>query len=334
MASTARSCCSAESCAKAGWPRNRATTAATLAAVSVLADAAVAQAPRAAAVAADISDRYVFCMFEPVCPPSSRGLATLRGHQCDDGLVVPAVRMCVWPASRDRFISAGIWDKGMWTYTLNERTRRRIVCNLASSTRDRAAWIYDVGANIGSVTLPLAALGRNVLAFEAYPPNAALLNASLIALTHRTAAGGYSRLIHAALTAPGAPTVLCMREPDPSNQGSVLVSRTAAACDDRARVRALTMDAALAEVFPTALLSQSPLPRVSALKIDVEGHEVAVLSGAGQLFNASPPRALVIEARRKSARWVKTFASTRGYLPTWEHTDDYAFARREISPLL
>lgn len=257
---------------------------------------------------------------EVACPLTSRGPATLRGHKCVGGLVIPAVRMCVWPANQDRFISAGIWAKGRWTLATNEQSRQRIVCDLANATRQPAAWIYDVGANIGSVTLPLVALGRNVVSFEAYPPNAALLNASLHALANRS-----HRLVHAALSAPGAAAELCMQERDRTNQGSVRVSRADVACDDKARVRAVTMDAALAEAFGTA--SPAQWPRATALKIDVEGHEVAVLSGAQQLLNASPPHALLVELRHSSARWVRAFASARGYRLTWAHTNDYAFQR-------
>ena len=238
------------------------------------------------------------------CPADAHGLAVLKGFACEQpagssfatSIAIPAVRLCVWPSETDEFISNGILQNGTWLLWHDEAVRRHVVCELAKATRreslsDRTPWLLDVGANIGTFTLPLLAAGFNVMAFEAFAPNFALLQASVEVLSANRAQfplQGRAILVNKALTAPRAPKTLCMtRGGADTNQGHTRIDASAA-CDER--VATSTLDEEVRAHLPSA--------RVEGLKMDIEGHEHLALQGAARLLGGSHhrPSRIFVEA--------------------------------------
>lgn len=291
------------------------------------------------------------------CPDGAHGMATLASHSCPDGHEIPAVSMCVWPPSKDHYISAGIIKHGRWLLHEDERVRRRIVCRLANASRAAgpSAWLVDVGGNIGTFTLPLLAAGCNVVSFEAFPPNADMLRASAGALlkapgrampspsptSASTSSRGQWKFVAKAVSRPGAPPTLCMAAP-PANStqnmgGIALVGGGASSatsggeppCPLTARVPATTLDDELGAFFDSSG-SGVVLP---AMKLDVEGHESQVLRGAHQTFATRPPRTIFVEARGVINRQeIFAFLRNHSYSFAWKGgAQDYEF-RRAAAP--
>lgn len=124
-----------------------------------------------------------------VCPsPQSHGLYRLKGTSHAMPCALSDTWACVHPAERDALISRGIIWKGRWVMDCNEGYRIRTLCAIIETVRtareepgghSRSLWVLDVGANIGTFTLPLLEAGVNVLSFEADADNAALLRGSV-----------------------------------------------------------------------------------------------------------------------------------------------------------
>ena len=129
--------------------------------------------------------------------------------------------------------------------------------------------LLDVGAHLGTVTLAAAARGARVVAVEASPRNATCLAAS--AAENRLDV----TLLHAA--AADRHEVLHFHEDGP--YGQVVASG------------GVTVDA---DTLP-ALLARARLDRVDLVKIDVEGHEPAVLAGAAALLEAADAPDVICE---------------------------------------
>ena len=294
------------------------------------------------------------------CPDGAHGLAKLASHGCPDGHVIPALSMCVWPPDKDQYISAGIIKHGRWLLNDDEKVRRRIVCHLANASRAAgpSAWLVDVGGNIGTFTLPLLAAGCNVITFEAFPANAAMLRASggaLLKVMGRSATSSSSssssstaaaaaasvgqwRMVAKAVTRPGSPPTLCMAAPPANathNMGGISLVADGETkhdasggeqwCPPTARVPATTLDAELG----AAGLGSGFGFALPAMKLDVEGHEHHVLSGARQTFANHPPHSVFVEARGIVNR-LEIFAFMRNYSYTraWKGIGpDYEFRR-------
>ena len=139
--------------------------------------------------------------------------------------------------------------------------------------------VVDVGANLGWFSLLSARMGCRVLAFEPVPAIAALFMASakLNNLSHRIS-------LHRAVASD-----------DPTHQPVHLhfqaqswdtssIGGTASSTNGSTLVRAPseTLD---------AFVNESPC----ALKVDVEGHEPAVLRGGAASFKRYPPRVVMLE---------------------------------------
>ena len=135
---------------------------------------------------------------------------------------------------------------------------------------------FDVGANIGTVTIPVAMTGAECLAFEPEPANAARLaeNAELNLLGNVT-------VIEAAMW---------------SEPGTVALRVDGAEGAGRSRVVETGDDAAI-EV-PAATIDQVAGGGASApdlLKVDVEGAELEVLRGAQRTLAAGRVREVFVE---------------------------------------
>lgn len=138
-------------------------------------------------------------------------------------------------------------------------------------------WVFDVGANIGLTSLEFARRAEQVLAFEPNPPTADRLE-------HNLAANDFAN-VTIRRTAVGA------------EAGTITFHESAQATLSSATIVPPELVRSF-EVPVTTLDSEwnaAGRPRVSALKIDVEGGELDVLRGASELLASERP-AILLEA--------------------------------------
>jgi FkbM family methyltransferase len=138
-------------------------------------------------------------------------------------------------------------------------------------------WVLDVGANIGLTSLEFARVAQRVLAFEPNPSIAERLECNL--------------------AANGIGNVTILRSAVGATPGTVTFHESAQATLSSASVVPPELIRSF-EVPLTSLdaeWSAAGRPEVSALKIDVEGGELAVLEGASELLAACHP-AILLEA--------------------------------------
>ena len=76
---------------------------------------------------------------------------------------LPSTRVFVHPPAQDRLISKGLLEGGRWAHRHNDETRQAIVSRMARalSRAVPGARFADVGANLGTFSLPLLAAGRH-----------------------------------------------------------------------------------------------------------------------------------------------------------------------------
>jgi len=149
---------------------------------------------------------------------------------------------------------------------------------LAGAEADAVLW--DIGANIGSVSASFLArrpMGR-ALAVEPLADVYELLRHNLAQFP-----SGRGTPLRAAISdRPG--TAMMVRAP----------WNTAASQLDEAQDRPVTVDP-VRVMKGDELLDVAPERRVDVLKIDVEGHEGAVIKGLSDTLRTSPPRGIVFE---------------------------------------
>jgi FkbM family methyltransferase len=181
----------------------------------------------------------------------------------------------------------------------------RMLRRLLAAVRDGDTFV-DVGANIGTVTLPVARTGRaECLAFEPEPHNAARLagNVALNDLANVT-------VIEAAMWSASGTIGLRAR-------GAVGTGTHTVAEDEGpglTPVPATTIDELAA--------SSGRAPDV--VKVDVEGAELEVLRGAARTLGAGEIRGLFVEthpagltARGSSEDELSGFLDRLGYAQVW-----------------
>lgn len=150
----------------------------------------------------------------------------------------------------------------------------------ATLTPDDVCW--DIGANVGAVSVAAARRCRRVVAFEPDPRSLPVLRANLDAnhLVNVT-------VIDRALGSAATRAVLYQAESGNTGMTSLLADR--AARGGRAEVQVMRGDDLVAErpeLFPTVM------------KIDVEGAEHAVLGGLTAVLGSGRVRAIVFEDGR------------------------------------
>jgi FkbM family methyltransferase len=167
---------------------------------------------------------------------------------------------------------------------------------------------FDVGANIGTITLPVAMTGVECLAFEPAPANAARLaeNAELNGLGNVTVieAAMWSERGTVALRVDGAEGGGRSRVVDAGDRGGEGV----------VEVPAATLD----------LWAGGGAAAPDLLKIDVEGGELEVLRGAGETLGAGRVREVFVEThplgleeRGASETDVAALLGELGYAEVW-----------------
>lgn len=141
----------------------------------------------------------------------------------------------------------------------------------------------DIGANIGYVSTVLLARvpGLKVTAVEPQPQCFALLQENL-----KSGSNGRSFAIQAAIS--GAPGTAKMTQ-TPGNTGGCFISESLTAGGDGLEVTLVTAG---------MVVEQAGWDHVDLIKIDVEGHEIAVLRSLLPILQQRKTRALVFECQR------------------------------------
>lgn len=157
----------------------------------------------------------------------------------------------------------------------------------------------DVGASTGWFAVPMAKRGYRVIAFECNARSAQRLK-------DNCALNGVEIVLHEAAASNRVGKAVFTHNPrlPLTSGGSLEYVRANRATDD---VSCVTLDSVIDE--PVALL-----------KIDVEGHEMAVLAGAADLIARSRP-ALVLEANTAQHEADLT-AWLRAHGYTWTNADE------------
>jgi FkbM family methyltransferase len=163
---------------------------------------------------------------------------------------------------------------------------------------ERGTTAIDVGASIGMFSAEMAKYADRVLAFEANPEVAAFT---------RGVAARNVEVVNAALSSEAGRATLHM----PRNRKGGGVTELAAI----GRVAPAHADGAIAVEVETRRLDDFAVARCSFIKIDVEGHEEAVLDGASALIERERPVLMIelIEAFNPGAvaRLAARYAAVR-----------------------
>jgi FkbM family methyltransferase len=142
--------------------------------------------------------------------------------------------------------------------------------------------VFDIGANIGVMTLQfsdLAGPGGRVHAFEPNPENMKLLHAA-------TSRKRTMNVVLNEIALGREPDVLTLRSPQ-GNAGAGSLIRGADWSDTSTyQVNVIRLD---------DYIVTKKIEKVDVIKIDVEGAEADVFEGAGNLLRNNPPRAIIFE---------------------------------------
>ncbi len=172
-------------------------------------------------------------------------------------------------------IGLAVWQLGVYDLPVSEVAWRLL---------DPGECAWDVGANIGYVTSLLAArLGRagRVLAFEPHPR----IHAVLAGQTARWSGDVAAVELHREALSDQAGTAW-LQEPAEfeHNQGTSTLEGGVEGQGNGFEVRTLTMDSLCPPERPPALM-----------KVDVEGHELAVFQGGRALLGSGAVRDIIFE---------------------------------------
>jgi FkbM family methyltransferase len=148
---------------------------------------------------------------------------------------------------------------------------------LVASLCDPARVSLDIGADVGEFTIAMLPSSRSVIAFEPRPAQARELAAMFDAI------GAAVRVEAVALSDQPGTTTMRVVESDPGR--STIDAGNALGDADEGAVRNIDV--------PVKRLDDLGLDDVGLVKIDVEGHELAVLRGAVDTLTRNRPTVLV-----------------------------------------
>jgi FkbM family methyltransferase len=163
----------------------------------------------------------------------------------------------------------------------------------------------DVGAHIGSYTIPVAKKAQKVIAFEPHKYTFELLTKN-IALNHLTNIEAYNIAVSKkcgslSFSYEKEPTYSRIIDADQSSNTTVTNNAKRPDTNNIHLVNTIDLD--------SVLLKED---RVDWIKIDVEGHELDVLEGAMQTIRMHKPK-IIIEIWPRNLEKVKTMVHSFGY---------------------
>lgn len=165
---------------------------------------------------------------------------------------------------------------------------------------DPARVSLDIGASVGEFSIAMLESSQSVVAFEPRPSQARALAAMFEAV------GVPVRVEAIALSDKPGVTAMRVLESDPGR--STIDSANALSDEDGSRVATIEV--------PVKRLDDLDLGDVGFVKIDVEGHELAVLRGAAETLQRNRP-ALLVEAEERhhpnAVAAITEFLSALGY---------------------
>ena len=185
-------------------------------------------------------------------------------------------------------------------------------------TSGRVGTAIDVGANYGIYTRPLSLWASHVVAFE---PLAALRRALATDVLENVrveglAVGDFNGTLRIRVPTINGRSVSGLATAAPANDfSSEIVEQV-----DEVEVPCVTLDSYFRE--------QKPSTTITFMKIDVEGYEQNVLTGASKLLERFRPTLLVEIEMRHGANPLETFAylSSLGYSAFWIDDEDRLIA--------
>jgi FkbM family methyltransferase len=162
----------------------------------------------------------------------------------------------------------------------------------------RSGVALDVGGNAGVWSLQMARFAGKVHCFE---PNPVCIRALERVLPRRAT-------LHRVALSEKSGTAVMRFDPDNTGIGTIEARNTLAVNSGIASIEAVTV--------PTARLDEFALKNVALIKIDVEGHEEAVLAGAEDTLARERPAVICeIEERHNPGGLgrIRAFFAARGY---------------------
>jgi FkbM family methyltransferase len=150
-----------------------------------------------------------------------------------------------------------------------------------AASLDRPMKVADIGANVGGTVLPVAAHGVQVLAVEALPPN-------FICLLTAARENGFTNILPVNMAVYDGPGLVSL-----SGVSAWAKVNTSAG-------RPPNMHTAPADTL-VAILQSYNFTDVDLIKIDVEGAELAALTGADDFFNSNSHVDVVFECNSHTA---------------------------------
>ena len=182
--------------------------------------------------------------------------------ECVYVAVKPKPRICLYPNSVDKFISASLRSIGVW-----EQHIIRTFQNILYGNPDIG--VIDIGANIGMYSILAASMGHHVIAVEPFKGNLQRLHQSI-------QIGGLQAKIKVLRNVVSNSRDVVTLVGSHDNQGAVRVQDTGKACDEEGcAVLAIHMD---------DILGANVSFRQAVMKIDIEGHEAKAFAYSQELF--------------------------------------------------
>ncbi len=165
-----------------------------------------------------------------------------------------------------------------------DRPERERLARALEACSDKPFYFVDAGANVGLYSLDLLARSRasgraaRILAIEPDPTNAQRLGANL-------AASGATEVAHAPVALGAEEGEVRFLSADLANRGEARIAGEGEASDLVLPLKPLK-----------TVIEEAGFPRVDALKMDIEGHEIPVLTA---FFDTAPrdlwPRLCLLE---------------------------------------
>ena len=177
-----------------------------------------------------------------------------------------------------------------------------LVCSLC----DPARVSLDIGADVGEFSIAMLSRSRSVIAFEPRPAQAKALAAMF-------EAAGVSISVEA-VGLSDTPGFVEMRVPESDPGRSTIDGANTLADEDGRQVHTIKI--------PVQRLDDLRLDDIGFVKIDVEGHELAVLRGGADTLRRNRP-VLLVEAEERhhhnAVAEITAFLSGLGYSGYFEH---------------